>query len=248
MPFLLVHEAVGLALLGVDPTVPLAAKQDADISGHKRGLVSPAFDGLRDEPTKPTKIGDRAYASTGSIKRLIPVYHVAPRGHQAAETWPCISYELVGIEFNPERYIWRADTFRTSVGSSRKTVTVNGKQVIGPALLSVRDNPTPYDLVFQVDLWAKQLNDSLLLNKVLLETFEARGALKAVQQSGEPYTWEMYLRDAGNRSDPEPTLEDQLKRGYHWTYTYVVESFLDNTMVTRLRQTVTSFNLDLEVR
>lgn len=248
MPFLSIHEAIGYALLGIDPAAPLSVRSELDLGGKLRGMLARAFDGAKTEPAKaqPLLLGKRQWRSSTGVRIEIPVYHIAPRGHRASDTWPCVSYELTGFEFAPERYIYKADTFRTPVKSSMTTVTINGKTVVGPSLVSVRENPDPYDLIFSIDVWAKHDHDALLLNKSVLEVFPARGALKAVQQDGTARTWEMGLRGVHGKDDPEVTLEDQLEHGCHWSYVYGIETFLDNTMLTQLRRTVTSFDMDVE--
>lgn len=248
MPFLSLHEAMGYALLGIDPAAPLAAGSATDLGGKKRGMISAAFDGTRSEPAKAksTMIGSRTYVPTGGVRTMVSVYHGAPRGRRASETWPCVSYEMVGIEFSTSRYVYKADRFSSPVASSMTTVVIDGKELTGPALRKVRDNPEPYDVIFQIDTWAKHDHESAILNKVVLDTFPARGAIKAIQQDGTPYVWEMTLHATNKQGNEGQALEDQLEHGCHWSFIYGIETFLDNTLVTQLRRTITSYDVDVE--
>jgi len=253
MPFNSVDIAVGYALLGIDPVKPTL--QTADLGGIGRGFKTAAFDGVRGDMAKSqTRLGSR-HISFNGVKTEIPVFRFATRGRRIVETWPSLSFELVNFSFAPQRYIWRADQFRDPVSTSFKSYTEttwSGKKMPGvtkegPTLLSVRDNPEPFDLMFEVRSWSKEAIESYALNRVILETFPARGALKFVQESGEPKVCEMALQSVICMDDDEPTLEDSEKAAFSWVYTYVVETFLDNTEVVTLKRTITQPELTVGI-
>lgn len=253
MSFDSLDKAIGYALLGTDPAKPVLGA--TDLGGIGRGFKTAAFDGVRGSIARSqTKIGSR-HISFNGVKTEIPVYRFATRGRRIVETWPSLSFELINFQFAPQRYIWRADRFRDPVPSSfieYKDKSWEGKKTTveltkeGPTLLKVRDNPEPFDVMFEIRVWSKDQVESYALNRVLLETFPARGALKAVQESGTIKVWEMALQSVACLDDDEPTLEDSEKAAFCWVYTYTVETFLDNTEVVTLKRTITQPELTVE--
>lgn len=233
--FAQIDNAVGLALLGLDPKTVLAKTPDP--SGIERGFQSVGFDAQVNK-AGPTKVGIRKISFNGIITE-IPIWRFSARGQRVAEQWPSMSYELIGCIFNPQRYIWKADRFADPVNISFVDVDLGfGKTVTGPSLRRMRDNPEPFDLMYDIRVWSKNNIESFFLEQLILETFPARGALKAIQADGTPKLWEMRLNTINNVDDDEPTLANQQQRGYSWVHTYVIESFIDNTLATRLQQTL----------
>lgn len=257
MAWLSVDRAIGLALLGLGPRT--VAPRATDLGGKDRGFTGAAWDAQRGDVAATPKIGVRQVSYKG-VKTDIPVYRFSARGVRNVETWPCLSYELVGASFNPARYIWRADRFRQPVITSRVEIELEDQKGIkgrpasqtprtkkvGPTLLEVRDHPEPFDLMYEVRVWSKDFGEALMLQRLLLELFPARGKLDTVQQDGTAKSWELLLQGITNVDDEEPTAERQTLRASSWVYTYVVETFLDNTEVKTLQRAVDSVSIELE--
>lgn len=239
MSFAFIDSAVGAALLGVDPAFVMQGR-GADLGAQGAGVVT--WDAQGERPEKATRLGSRVL-SFGGLKTEIPVYRFSARGKRQVETWPCITFEVVGVEFDPSRYTWRADQFRDAVPESLRYVRLSGgKEIVGPALRRHRDNPEPFNVIVEVRTWSRSPDgtEGLAMSRAILETFPARGQVKAVQEDGSAHRWEMILRSVFNIDDDEPTLANPRQRGSSWVFTYVVETVLDNTLVTEIRRTLTS--------
>lgn len=233
MSFSAVDRAVAAQLLGVD------AASLTPTEGERSGLAIPAVDNQSRAATK--KLGVRKLRLDGYLFTDVPVYRFSARGRRVIEQWPCFSYELIGCQFAPQRYIWKADRFATPVASSYVQVPRQNKQdAYGPALLRVKDHPEPFDLMFDVRIWVKDVNQQMVLLQALLNAMPARGCVQGVLADGTRKSWELRLSTMTNVDDQEPTLENTQVRGFSWVYTYVVETHLDNSEATELVRSITS--------
>jgi len=244
-----VDKAIGLKLLGLKPDAQLP--RSADSAGEHRGFKSAVTETGQGQvgftqATRPGPVGNlRFKSSVGGIATTVPIYFFSPRGVRGVEAWPSISYHFMAMHFNPERYIWRADNFRTPVEGS--FTTVDG--VIGPQLRKFRDHPEPYDLHYEIRLWSKEDFDSSALLQFILEQFPARGELIVIQNDGTHKSWEMDLvGDPLMVDDADPTLSNRQQRAYSWSLTYSIQTHLDNTLVTELKRTIVNpVDLDMEL-
>jgi hypothetical protein len=241
MSFKAVDRAMAAALLGIDP----ASYQPTESDGL--GVRAPVADAQKQQGTK--LLGTRKVNFGGTVPRDIPVYRFSSRGRRAVEQWPAFSYELIGCQFNPQRYIWSADRFVEPVVSSFVDVRFpSGRTVQGPSLLKVRDHAEPFDLMFDVRLWVKDVYEQLVLMETILTQMPARGCLNGVLANGVRKSWELRQSTINNVDDQEPTLENVQVRGFSWVITYVVETHLDNSEAYELIRTVTApVELDQEV-
>lgn len=231
MSFNQINSGVGAALLGQSVTSVLS---------DSTGFSSVAFDGQAG--LVASKVVGRRKISLGGLPTEIPVYQFSSRGKRDIELWPCISYEIVGMQFNPKRYVWPGDQFRTPVKSSYVTYTQSDGTVIeGPSLREHRDHPDPWDFIVEIRTWSKVENseESMAMQHLILETFPWHGgALSVMQLNGVPTTYEIYGQSINNVDNEEPELDNPLQREYSWVMTYMVEGFLDNTLATELKRTL----------
>jgi len=228
--FTAVDTAFAATLLGVDARSLSAANPNA------AGVSMPAVDGQ--EALTPRNMGVLKLPLNGELSTDVPLYRFSSRGRRTFDTWPCYSYELIGCQFNPTRFVYKADTFKSPVLSSMKEVVTHGRTQLKPQLIRVQEPTDPFDLMFDVRVWAKNTRHAMVLLNTLLRQLEARGCIVGYLANGVRKSWELRLSTMNNVDDPEPTLENTQVRGFSWVLTYVVETHLDSSEATSLVRTI----------
>lgn len=232
MSFTAVDTAMAAALLGVDAKALISANPNA------AGMSMPAVDGQ--DARSPRRMGILKMKLDGSLPTDVSLYRFSSRGRRVIESWPCYSYELIGCQFNPQRYVWKADLIRSPVLSSLKEITTHGRTQLKPQLLKVREPTEPFDLMFDVRVWAKETRHAMILVNSLLRQLPARGAVVGYLADGTQKSWELRLSTMNNIDDQEPALENAQNRAFSWVFTYVVETHLDNSEAVSLVRTIDS--------
>ncbi len=234
MPFFNLDRALGLTLLGLDPLQVIGSTLEPGFDFVAWNAQSSSIGG------KPYKIGKRVVSLRG-LKTSIPVFRYSNRGVRIIEDLPCLTYDFTGCQFNEQRYIWKHDRYKTPVATSMVDVEVApGEFVTGPALRRMRDNPEPYDLTVEIGIRAKSNEEMNLLQHIVMEQFPARGYIAALQNDGAKKTYEMYQTNIIQADDDEVTLADREQKTWVVNFTYIIETFMDNSLATRIQRTLTS--------
>jgi len=186
------------------------------------------------------KVGQRELR-TGGIPTRVPVYRFGMIGQRKIEAWPSISYETVGLRYDPgPRRPHYRDAISTEVAGSHVTATSPmGNQVSGATLRRVRPHPEPYVIQYQIDLWGMQNDPVMLMVASVLEALPPRGGISVLWADGAPQFLQLNLVTSLNVDDPEPQLTGEQQRGWHWSMTYDIETWMDNTLATVLHRTIT---------
>ncbi len=228
------------ALTGITPA------QVPNTTLTQMGFSFAAYDAqLEDVPQ--LLVGNRDMRS-GGIKSPVPVYRFSNTGERKIESWPCISFELVGMRHDPKRRIHPNDRITIPVEGSKTTV-VNGAGVseTGYAQVRRRKHPEPYVLRYDIGLWALENNEVFYMLSAVQDILPPFGGLPVLWADGTPYTLQLNLVNMLNADGEQPMLSSpETGHGWHWVLTYEVETWMDTTLATFLRRTVTSptqFNL-----
>jgi hypothetical protein len=224
-----VDNAVAALLCDRDPATHAAVHGTFKASAVSGGNSRPAFH---------APLGTLSTAFGGGTPTAVPVIRFTPRGARAVETWPCVSYEIVGSR--PDLTRWRVrDPIRADVpGAQRTLMLADASTVTGGALARVRAMPDPEIVTVNVSCWSLDEFEILWLAEAVKARMPIRFALPIVWSDGSEYTFQVVRTGDIAIPDPEPMTETADGRGIQWVFSYDVSTWRDNTRDARVVTTI----------
>ena len=181
---------------------------------------------------------------TQSLLSPIPLYHFSNVGERKVEAWPCVSFELVTILYDKSaRRVHPRDQIVKPVEGTYQTVTsAFGTQLSGYAQVTTRPHPEPYIMRYDIGVWSRDSTEANLIVATVLERMPPNnGALPTVFADGTTYNLQLDLETIVNTDGEIPELSSpETGRGWHYTLTYRVETWMDMTLATKIARTISS--------